>query len=141
MAGSAMGFLVVVAVLGGIVAGIVAGISSWTLWLFLETRDKDPAVRCVAAWFLHRGGQALGTKDVVAVLRGTLKSRRRRYPRCWKMETKAYALRLARRCRASSSGNNRGRADLLGTEPGRQAGHGAVAQVSCCWSGGREAVS
>jgi HEAT repeat protein len=37
-------------------------------------QDKDPAVRCVAAWFLHRGGQALGTKDVVAVLRGTLKS-------------------------------------------------------------------
>jgi HEAT repeat protein len=36
--------------------------------------DKDPAVRCVAAWFLYRGGQALEIKDVLAVLQETLKS-------------------------------------------------------------------
>jgi HEAT repeat protein len=36
--------------------------------------DEDPAVRCVAAWFLHRGGQALAIKDALAVLQETLKS-------------------------------------------------------------------
>jgi len=35
---------------------------------------KDPAVRCVAAWFLHGAGQALELKEVLAVLQETLKS-------------------------------------------------------------------
>jgi HEAT repeat protein len=35
---------------------------------------KDPAVRCVAAWFLHRGGQALELKEVLAVLQEALNS-------------------------------------------------------------------
>jgi HEAT repeat protein len=36
-------------------------------------KEKDPAVRCAAAWFLHRG-QALEIKEVLAVLQDTLKS-------------------------------------------------------------------
>jgi HEAT repeat protein len=48
--------------------------------------DRDPAVRCTAAWFLHCGGQALEIKDVLTVLQETLKSTdpwvRRRAARC-----------------------------------------------------------
>jgi HEAT repeat protein len=36
-------------------------------------QDKDPGVRCVAAWFLY-GGRALGLKDALAVFQETLKS-------------------------------------------------------------------
>lgn len=36
--------------------------------------DKDPGVRCVAAWFLYCGARALELKDVLAVLQETLKS-------------------------------------------------------------------
>jgi HEAT repeat protein len=55
--------------------------------------DRDPAVRCVAAWFLHRGGQALDTKDVLAVLQETLKS------------TDPWARRHAARCLGSLGPN------------------------------------
>jgi HEAT repeat protein len=48
--------------------------------------EKDPGVRCVAAWFLYCGGRALELKDVLAVLQETLKSSdpwaRRQAARC-----------------------------------------------------------
>jgi HEAT repeat protein len=39
-----------------------------------SVNDKDPAVRCVAAWFLYRARQALEIKEVLAVLTETLKA-------------------------------------------------------------------
>jgi HEAT repeat protein len=63
--------------------------------------DKDPGVRCVAAWFLHRSGQALELRGLLPILKETLTA-----PDPW-------ARRQAARCLGGLGPNARDAAEAL----------------------------